>query len=97
MNNYHKNHKDPEIREKYRSWEVAHGNYRARSWGFNSHQEMTEAQATKEETKEKDKFLEQLKNLGRAVMYGIARNNAAKKAQAAKKQNIRRSGANRGA
>jgi len=47
MNNYHRDHPDPEIRAKYASWKESYAGYLARSRGFTSPKEMEDAKKEK--------------------------------------------------
>lgn len=71
MNRYHQNHPDPEIRQKYNDWPVAHANYVSRSRGFSSH----DAELADQEKKKKQKAVmtvrQQLQMIGRAVAFNL--------------------------
>lgn len=93
MNSYHENHPDFEIRQKYHDWKKAYGEYLARAGGFVSVKAM---EKSVEESK-KPSVIDMLKAIGGSVMYSVMQ--AAKGGKAAtrgKRQNIRKTGANRG-
>jgi len=93
MNRYHQNHEDPEIREKFSSWQKAHGEYKARAAGFKSVQD----QEAYEEKRKKPSVVDMLKAIGASVMRGVSQTKAkTAKAARGKKQNIRKSGGTRG-
>lgn len=93
MNRYHKNHKDPEIQQKYQEWEKANAGYQARARGFKTAEAMKKAD---EAPKEKS-IVDMLKAIGSAVMAGVqASKTRVSKSARSKKQNIRKSGGTRG-
>jgi len=93
MNRYHQNHEDPEIREKYSSWQKAYGDYKARARGFNSQ----EALDKYDEERKKPSIADMLKAIGSSVMRGVAMaKSKSSKAARGKRQNIRKTGGTRG-
>lgn len=53
MNRFHENHPDPEVRQKFKDWQVAHDSHRARSHGFDTVGELTKE---KKKCKEMEKI-----------------------------------------
>lgn len=96
MNRYHQNHPDPEIREKFSSWQEAHANYLSRVRGFRSYAE-EQAKIEKDKAQEaKRTILNQLKMIGANVAHHLKNNTATDKAKKNKAKKIRRASGRRG-
>jgi hypothetical protein len=95
MNNYHKNHPDPEVRQKYAEWEKAYYASSATGSGYNSRDEHQAAMAKEKEKRRS--VARMLQSLGgqavKGSKFGIKTSTKQAKKQA---RTMQRTGGQRG-